>query len=165
MSWDGTVDEAITAETAAFVSFYEANYPTVGRAATAFCGDREVGGDASQESFARAYARWGRLSRKPWAAAWVTTTALNICKRALKHQHVPLDDRAQPHQPAVDAERVDVLRALRRLPARRRMAAVLFYIGDFSISDVAAAMGISEGAVKAHLVLARRELREEMARD
>lgn len=159
------VDQAITVETAGFVSFYEANYPTVRRAATAFCGDREVGVDASQESFARAYARWGRLARKPWAAAWVTTTALNICKRAMKHQHVPLDERAPAQQQGTEVERIDVLRALRRLPPRRRMAAVLFYIGDFSISDVASAMGVSEGAVKAHLVLARRALREEMARD
>ncbi|HEY7873619.1 MAG TPA: sigma-70 family RNA polymerase sigma factor, partial [Actinomycetota bacterium] len=149
-----------------FVSFYEANHDKVRRAAVAFCGDRDVAADAAQESFARAYARWRRLSRKPWAAAWVMTTALNVCKRSARSKQatVPLGPHEHTGQPVPEVERVDVARALRRLPPRRRAASVLFYIGDLPISDVAAAMRLSEGAVKAHLVLARRELRKEMER-
>jgi RNA polymerase sigma-70 factor (ECF subfamily) len=166
MSWEGAVDQAITAETASFAAFYEANYATVRRAAVAFCGDREVALDAAQESFARAYARWKRLAHKTWAPAWVMTTALNVCRRTMKRrqQTVRFEESAHGGRSPADVERVDVLRALRRLPPRRRLAAVLFYIGDFSINEVASAMGVSDGAVKAHLVIARRELREEMER-
>jgi RNA polymerase sigma-70 factor (ECF subfamily) len=164
MSWEGALVKPITAEADAFASFYRSNYEAVHRAAVAFCGDREIAIDATQESFARAYARWNKLCRKSWAGAWVVTTALNVCRRSLRTAR-PRHELPPPHA-ADDAglERVDLLRALRRLPHRRRLAAVLFYIGDYSIADVARAMGISEGAVKAHLSIARGELRKEMGR-
>jgi RNA polymerase sigma factor (sigma-70 family) len=48
------------------------------------------------------------------------------------------------------AERIDLARALRRLPRRQREVVVLRYLGDWSESDVAEALGISAGAVKSH---------------
>ena len=162
MSWEGTLGQPITAEAEGFASFYRANYELVHRAAVAFCGDREVAVDATQESFARAYARWARLAKKPWAGAWVVTTALNVCRRSLRRARPTEAMPAGRSAEAGSVDRVDLLRALRRLPHRRRQAAVLFYIGDYSVADVAHAMSISEGAVKAHLSLARAELRKEM---
>ena len=49
-------------------------------------------------------------------------------------------------------------RALRALPDRQRVAVALHYLADLSVADVAAAMGISEGAVKTHLHRARSQL-------
>jgi RNA polymerase sigma-70 factor (ECF subfamily) len=56
-------------------------------------------------------------------------------------------------------DRVDVLAALLALPERQRQAVVLHYFLDCPIASVADLMGVSEGAVKAHLHKARGSLR------
>lgn len=109
-----------------FEDFYAAEFDRVLDSAFAFSGDRDAAADATQEAFARAFARWRRLHRQEWAGGWVTTTALNVLRRRYRdaaRSPLPVDERASD-----DAHgRVDLLRALRALPARQRQAAVLFY--------------------------------------
>lgn len=141
-----------------FEDFYTVEFDRVLDSAFAFSGDRDAAADATQEAFARAFARWRRLSRKEWAGGWVTTTALNVLRRRYRdaaRSRVPVDERASH-----DAlGRVDLLRGLRALPVRQREAAVLFYVTDLPLHAVAEAMGISDGAVKSHLARARKGLR------
>jgi RNA polymerase sigma factor (sigma-70 family) len=131
------------------------------RAACLATGNADVASDATQEAFGRAYARWARLSRHPWAGGWVTTTALNLCRKELKH-------RARP-APRLDSEAVrgrdvsgelDVVAALGRLPFRQREAVVLFYWSDLPVAAVADLMNISESAVRSHLTHARTALKQ-----
>lgn len=141
-----------------FEDFYAAEFDRVLDSAFAFSGDRDAATDATQEAFARAFARWRRLSRHEWAGGWVTTTALNVLRRRYRdaaRSRVPVDEGASH-----DAHgRVDLLRALRALPVRQREAAVLFYLTDLPLHAVAEAMGISDGTVKSHLARAREGLR------
>jgi RNA polymerase sigma-70 factor (ECF subfamily) len=141
-----------------FEDFYAAEFDRVFDSAFAFSGDRDAATDATQEAFARAFARWRRLRRQEWAGGWVTTTALNVLRRTYRdaaRSRVLVDERASH-----DAHgRVDLLRALRALPVRQREAAVLFYVADLPLHAVADAMGISDGAVKSHLARAREGLR------
>jgi RNA polymerase sigma-70 factor, ECF subfamily len=141
-----------------FEDFYSAEFDRVFDSTFAFSGDRDAAADATQEAFARAFARWRRLSRQEWAGAWVTTTALNVLRRRYRdaaRSRLPVDERTSH-----DAHgRVDLLRALRALPVRQREAAVLFYVADLPLHAVADAMRISDGAVKSHLARAREGLR------
>lgn len=65
-------------------------------------------------------------------------------------------------QPASDAadERVDVARALAGLPRRQREATVLRYYLALSVEEIAATLGVSEGAAKTTLFRARQALAE-----
>jgi RNA polymerase sigma factor (sigma-70 family) len=63
------------------------------------------------------------------------------------------------HGAIVMLERSGVVAALRSLPARQREALVLRYYGDLSEAQIAAAMGISRGAVKSHTARAMAALR------
>ena len=141
-----------------FEDFYAAEFDRVLDSAFAFSGDRDAATDATQEAFARAFARWRRLSRQEWVGGWVTTTALNVLRRRYRdaaRSRVPVEEKASH-----DAHgRVDLLRALRALPVRQREAAVLFYVADLPLHAVAEAMGVSDGAVKSHLARAREGLR------
>lgn len=142
-----------------FGDFYAASFRKVERAARAFCGDTDVAHDSTQEAFARAFARWWRVRRSEHPEAWVTRTALNLAKRHFRNAsriHPPTEGSA----PSPTGERLDVLTALRSLPDRQREAIVLHYIVDMSVHSVAHAMGISDGAVKAHLSKARSALRQ-----
>jgi RNA polymerase sigma factor (sigma-70 family) len=89
------------------------------------------------------------------------TTALNLSRRELRRSHL---DRPPPAQDesfdgaSVWGERLDLVEALLALPPRQRKATVLYYLGDFSVAQVARLMEISEGTVKAQLSSARTKL-------
>ncbi len=53
---------------------------------------------------------------------------------------------------------------LGELPVQQRIAAALFYVDDLSVHEIAAAMELSDGAVKYHLHAARKALREALER-
>ena len=130
------------------------------RAACLATGSREISADATQEAFQRAYARWPRLSKQAWAGGWVTTTALNLCKKELRRRSAPVVDiREVQRERDVPAE-LDVVAALGRLPFRQRQAVVLFYWSDLPVAAVAQLMEISESAVRAHLTHARHALKK-----
>jgi len=149
-----------------FREFYEREYPTVLRAAYLLARDRSAAEDATQEAFARALERWDRLRGHDWVGGWVMRTAMNCIRRVRGRERrgaaagvspdgLPADAAA----PAVDVEgRADLWNAVARLPRRQREATVLFYALDLPVEEVAAAMGCSEGAVKAHLFKARAAL-------
>ncbi len=50
------------------------------------------------------------------------------------------------------------------LPVQPRIAAALFYVDDLSVAEIAAAMELSDGAVKYHLHAARKTLRDALER-
>ena len=59
---------------------------------------------------------------------------------------------------AVPPEVDEFLALVRRLPERQRVAVVLHYLDDLSVDQVAAAMGVAVGTVKALLFKARQKL-------
>ena len=144
-----------------FEQIYSAEFDRVFDSAYSFSGDRQAALDATQEGFARAFARWRRLSRHDWAGAWVTSTALNVLRRTFRSA---ARERPTPvaNVGADPVQRVDLLAALRSLPPRQRHAATLFYVADLPISVVAVAMGLSEGTVKSHLSRARDHMRRRL---
>lgn len=139
-----------------FEDFYAHEFQRVYRAVWLMSGDEQAVADATQEAFARAFARWRRLADKEWAAGWVITTATNILRRR-RPPSPAADVDAEVEAPAAAA--VDLQRALRRIPARQRKAIVLYYVGDLSVHSVAELMGVSDGTVKAHLAQGRDTLR------
>jgi RNA polymerase sigma-70 factor (ECF subfamily) len=144
-----------------FQALYEREFPAVYRAAFLLCGDRQLAEDATQEAFARALVRWRRLGREPWAAGWVTTTALNVARRQLRRSPpAPAGSDAPAEGPRDDA--LDLREAVRALPARQQEAVALHYLLDMPVADTAAAMGCDEGTVKSHLARARATLHEQL---
>jgi len=113
-------------------------------------GDRGDAEDVAQEALARAHLRWTRLRGRP--EGWIVTVATNLSidrhrrrRRLSSLVNEPLS-LVDIHQ----AERIDLARALRRLPRRQREVVVLRYLADWSEKEVATALGVSAGAVKSH---------------
>jgi RNA polymerase sigma-70 factor, ECF subfamily len=139
-----------------FERLYRKEFPAVFRTAYLVSGHRQLAEDATQEAFARALERWRRLAGEPWAAGWVTSTAINVAKRALRRRRLP--DLPQEGTEMALIERVDLHRAIGALPVRQQQAVILHYISDLPLKDVAQAMGCRDGTVKAHLARARKAL-------
>jgi len=138
-----------------FRQLYEREFPLVFRAAFLLCGDRQLAEDAAQEAFARALARWRRLRTHPSPGGWVTTTALNTVRRALRGR--PSIERANPGTADLD-EALTLRAAIRELPPRQQEAVALHYLLDMPVAETAAAMGVDQGTVKTHLARARDAL-------
>ncbi len=143
----------------AFRRLYEAEASSVFQAVYLLCRDREVAKDATQEAFARALERWGRLGDQAWVGGWVMSTALNVARRSLRRRRSRPEPA--PDERDVDAA-VDVWRAVRALPLRQQQAVVLRYRADLSMDEIAAAMGCDPGTVRTHLARAREALRARM---
>lgn len=148
-----------------FDSFCRREYTSVFRAALALSSNREVSEDATQEAFGRAYARWPRLQKEPWVTGWVMTTALNLCRTAARKsgRRLGFGEAALPLSSEPNANRIEVIAALRRLPPRQQQAVILHYIGDLPIRAVAELMDLSDGTVKSYLFRARASLRDLLA--
>ncbi|HYY12580.1 MAG TPA: SigE family RNA polymerase sigma factor [Kineosporiaceae bacterium] len=118
-------------------------------------GDAE---DVVAEAFCELYRRWPRLRDPQAAPAYLRSVVCNLVRMRLRHLQVVrrhgqvhLEDAGSAEQEVVLREdHREVVRALQELPERQRQALVLRYWLDLREAEVAAAMGISAGAVKAH---------------
>jgi RNA polymerase sigma-70 factor, ECF subfamily len=139
-----------------FEDFYMAGFASVFKSILVTRADRDLAEEATQEGFARALERWERLRDKPWALAWVITTAMNLVRRDLRRRTTRASESVggenDPDTP------IDLWRAIRSLPQRQQEAVALYYIADLPLEHVARAMGCQTGTVKAHLWRARRQL-------
>lgn len=128
--------------------------------------DREDARDVAQEAMARAWRDWDRISDgESNPTAWTRTVALNLVRGGWRRSKVAEAGLArmkvqEQHRSQADAIGVDVdlERALAALPQRQREAVVLHHLVDLPVSECAAAMGVSESTVKAHLGRGRAAL-------
>ena len=136
------------------------------QAAFRLLGDRAAAEDVAQEALTRAYVHWSRLDER--REGWVVTTAVNIVLDGFRRQRrweafrrsragvnaargVAVDD--------VETQRVDLQRLLAALPRRQRQVAVLRYLEDRPVREVADLLGCSIGSVKRHASRAAASLR------
>ncbi len=161
---DSVLIAPIEGELLDFGDLYEREFTRVYRASWLLARDDDVALEATQEAFAKAWARWRRLGRHQWVVGWIMRTALNEVRdrSRMASADVKLKDQVVTDP---SASLMDLRRALRTLPPRRREALVLFYLGDLPVSGVADAMNTSEGTVKAQLAQGREQLRKLLEAD
>lgn len=143
---------------------FRQSYRSIVQSLTLAGGDLAAAEDATQEAFIELCVRWNRISRYDNPAVWVRRVAINKLRkvhrsntrRAVALLRLVSDERVAPPPNEPDTS---LLAALRALPPRQRVAAVLFYVEDLSIAEVASTMGISQGAVSQHLNRARTTCR------
>jgi RNA polymerase sigma-70 factor (sigma-E family) len=119
------------------------------RVAYRITGDRSTAEDIAQESLARAYIRWSRIS--DYRQAWVARVAGNLAIDQLRRRRPAVPASTDRDAEVLLIERLDLQRALLTLPRRQRDAIVLRYVADLSEADVARLLGCAPGTVKSHL--------------
>src|SRR5947209_16516238 len=124
-------------------------------------GDAEEVKEALQETFLRVFRHLGRYDERYDFAGWLYRIAVNVCRdldkrrrrRAFFFGHV--EQTAPPHT----AARVDLARAIDRLPPRERLAIILRDVEELSTDEVAAILGNSPATVRVQVSKAREKLR------
>jgi len=139
-------------------------------------GDAALAEEATQEAFIRAYRRLWLLGDGAKFAAWVNTIARHMAiNLGLRHRR-ELNKRKRwalenPENSTAEksADETDPLctpetlrQTLAELPAAHRECLVLFYLEGKSGAEAAAALGISEAALRVRLHRARAALREQL---
>ena len=110
-------------------------------------GDRSESEDVAQETLARALVRWKKVSAyaEPWVVRVAGNLAIDRVRTRQRRRGIPAHDL-----PAVDAQRVDLQRALLALSPKQREVVMLRYLVDLPEVEVAQTLGCSVGTVKTH---------------
>ena len=129
-------------------------------------GEPAAAEDAAQDTFLRAFSRLDLYRDGEPFGAWLNGIVRNRCLDLLRSRSRA--GASYPMEPAAVAdaeldalrnlEAQNVRRALSRLPARDRALIVLRYWEDLPMEEVAAAVGMTDGAARVALHRARRNL-------
>jgi RNA polymerase sigma factor (sigma-70 family) len=125
--------------------------------------DFQLAEDAAQEAFFEAYRTLPKLREPAAFASWFRRIVFKQCDRITRRRlvtTVPLDAVPEPAQSKDEEERkAEVFDAVRQLPEHERAAMTLFYIGGYSMEEVATFLEAPVSTVKGRLHSARERLR------
>jgi RNA polymerase sigma-70 factor, ECF subfamily len=144
-----------------FEAFYAAHHRRLVVAMYAYVGDLAQAQDLVQEAFARALARWERLSTYDDPLAWVRRVAWNLATsrwRQLRRSDLFLARHRPEHVPPPSTDRIELEAALATLPAKLRRALVMHYLADMSVLEISAHEIVPVGTVKSWLHRGRAAL-------
>jgi RNA polymerase sigma factor (sigma-70 family) len=110
-------------------------------------GNRGESEDIAQETLARALVRWKKVSAyaEPWVVRVAGNLAIDRVRQQQRTRGIPARD-----VPGLDAQRVDLQRALLALSPKQRDVVMLRYVVDLPEAEVANTLGCSVGTVKTH---------------
>src|SRR5512136_2717879 len=162
----------------AFESLYEIHKTAVYRTALAITGDRLTAEEILQEAFLRVFKHINSAREGVSLSPWLYRIAVNLAYDWVgqhRRRQVTLDDiieqlimpsATQPDQTVEKQELLGLIHeAIDKLEFRQRVTLVLFYLQDFSLTEIAEIMDCPVGTVKSRLHYARQNLRRELLAD
>lgn len=163
----------------AIAELYAAHWHRLVRLAWLLLHDQLAAEDAVQDAFVATHRSWSSIRDSGRAVGYLRTAVVNACRSAQRHQGV-VERQHRRDAAAADvpgrgslesaetevlyaAERASMVTALRALPHRQREVLVLRYYLDLSEGQIAEALDISTGSVKAHAHRGLARLRADLS--
>jgi RNA polymerase sigma-70 factor (sigma-E family) len=149
-----SADEAID-------ELYRQTHVRTVRLAVMLTGDPGVAEELVQEAFVRVWRSWDRIRNTEAARAYLRKTLVNPSTSYLRRRTLEVRHRIRRVDDAVQIDpdaRIDLLRAVAKLPPRQRACVALRFYEDLSESQTAELLGISVGAVKSQTFKALQRL-------
>jgi RNA polymerase sigma-70 factor (ECF subfamily) len=153
----------------AFETLYRQHGPRLFTLACRMTGSPEEGEDLLQEIFLQAYRKLDSFKAESRIGTWLYRLALNHCLDFVRSRRAKMDratdtiDDTVSFEPVAPREtpiaRLDLERALRRLPPGCRETFVLHDIEGYDHKEIGRMLGISEGTSKSQVFKARMKLR------
>ena len=172
------IAQAKTGDLAAFEALYDLHKASIFRTALAITNDRAVAEEILQDTFLRAYKHLERVKEDVSMAPWLYRIAVNLAydwsakqKRWLKAINSIIDrivtsNVVSPERSVEDQEVQNLLyEAINKLEFKQRTTLVLFYLQDFSLTEIAEIMSCPVGTVKSRLHYARTNLKQALLAD
>lgn len=146
-----------------FEAFVHATAGGMHRTAVLLCGEHHLAEDLTQATYAKVFASWRRVATANDPVAYTRTMLVRtfLSHRRLRRSSerpvdVVPDASGPPEDPAV---RLDLLAALRRLPADDRAVLVLRFWEDLGSPEAARLLGISDAACRQRTTRALARIR------
>ncbi len=153
----------------AFETLYRSQAPRIYALASRMAGSAEEGEDLLQEIFLQAFRKLGSFNGEAAIGTWLYRLALNHCLDFVRSKQAKMGkvtdtlDADTSIEPSARREtpiaRIDLARAIERLPAGCREAFVLHDVEGFDHKEVGRMLGIAEGTSKSQVFKARMKLR------
>ncbi len=124
------------------------------RTAYLLCGSWATGDDLVQESLAKVYVAWPRISSPRAVESYTRTTMLRTYLNHRRKWGREVTLAAVPDHGTDDRDTaltVTLSALLRELPSKQRAVLVLRFYQDLSVPQIATELGIPEGTVKSQL--------------
>ncbi len=127
--------------------------------------DVEAARDAVQDAWVGAARGLRRLQDParfaPWMFALVSRRCVDSVRRAVRDRRLAAQasDFTGRAPPDAADERLDLRKAIARLPVGQRLVVSLYYGEGFGVDEIAAAHGLPPGTVKSRLFAAREALK------
>jgi RNA polymerase sigma-70 factor (ECF subfamily) len=120
--------------------------------------------DVVQETWIRAVRQLAKFRWESSLRTWVSAIGLNLARETLRRRSrvrtEEFDDRLDLRMPAVrDGDRIDLERAIARLPNGYRTVLVLHDVEGFTHEEISRQLQIAVGTSKSQLFDARRAVR------
>ncbi|MBK3628151.1 SigE family RNA polymerase sigma factor [Streptomyces asoensis] len=137
---------------------YRAHYRSLLGLAALLLDDTASCEDVVQEAFIRVHSARKRVRDPEKTLAYLRQTVVNLSRSALRRRILglkllskPMPDMASAEEGAYDQlERDSLIKAMKGLQRRQREVLVLRYFADMTEAQVAEALGVSLGSVKAY---------------
>ncbi len=157
-----------------FEAAAEEAYPALARAATVLCWSRADADDVVQETMLRAFKSYGAFRGESSFFTWAYAILARAAKAANQAQAkglpgdyalgVPQTLPPVDHAVVLNDDARAAIDAIRALPQRQREMVTLHFLEDLGYAEIAAALEVSVGTVKATIFEARASLRSALAR-
>jgi RNA polymerase sigma-70 factor (ECF subfamily) len=168
-----------------FDAVVAAYWPGVFRFALASLRDPDVAASIAQDCFVRAYRSRGKFRGECGVRTWLMRITVNLVRDAARSRRLQFwkraredsrdmaalaetlaDGRGSPEAEAAAKERLQaVWQAVSGLPQRQRTVFLLRFVENMDLREIAAATGIAEGTVKAHLFRGLQAVRERLGNE
>ena len=157
----------------AFDKLYELTHNDVWYNCLSLLKDEENAKDIMQETYITAFLKLDTLKDEEKFCGWVTTIAVNLCKKKLKGKveyqiddevlitEAETDELMLPEEYITKTEKRKVLLQIMEdtLSFNQYQTVLMFYFDEMSISEIAQGLEISEGTVKSRLNSSRAKMK------
>lgn len=152
-----------------FESEVDAAYPALARAAVVLCWSKADAEDVVQETMLRMCKSYDSFRGDSSFLTWVYAILVRVAEAANRRRSKTLPAEYAAHQaqelPPVDNAVIDdenkrrMIDAIRSLPQRQREMITLHFLQELPYAEIAGALGVSVGTVKATVFAAKKSLR------
>ncbi|HEU5163630.1 MAG TPA: sigma-70 family RNA polymerase sigma factor [Thermoanaerobaculia bacterium] len=174
------IERSLAGDETAFEEIVRRHQKRIYRVAWAILRDEAEADTVTQDTFVQAYLHMRRFEGRSGLETWLTRIAINRARdvirsrsrirltswnepdgeRALPH---PVDQRPDGEREAIAAELgAAIERSVETLSAQQKMVFRMKHYEDRSLEEIAAALGLKAGTVRAHLFRAIHKIRKDL---
>ena len=175
------ISRTLAGDENAFAMIVERFQRQIFRTARAIVRDEMEADVITQDTFVQAYTHLAKFEGRAELETWLTRIAINRSRDSLRRRRFvslftlrddgeteaiiePVDERPDPERQFMSTElRVAIHKAERTLSAQQKTIFRLRHYENLSLEDIAEALGLRAGTVRAHLFRAIHKVRKELA--